>query len=299
MKRSSERILTTHTGSLARPHHLLDLMKAKENGEPYDPAAYEQAVRDAVEAVVHKQVDCGIDIVNDGEQSKTGFANYIRDRLTGFERAGAERSGPPRTGGREEELFPEYYEDYYKIGYFTTRVAAVYPLVCRGPISYKPEQLQSDLAHLKEALSDVQVTEAFVPATTPSLNLRNEYYKTPEEYTFAVAEAIRCEYQMIVDAGFLLQIDGPGLVRPPASAASEEEGRKLMDMRIEALNYALRDIPEDRVRFHTCFGVNMGPRVTDDTMEQIIGRCSGSRRKPTRSRRRTRATCTNITSSST
>jgi 5-methyltetrahydropteroyltriglutamate--homocysteine methyltransferase len=271
MKRSDERILTTHTGSLARPHHLLDLMKAKESGEPYDPAAYDQAVRDAVSDVVHKQAESGVDIVNDGEQSKTGFGNYIRDRLTGFERADSRRTGPPRTGGREEEMFPEYYEDYYKVGYFTTRVAAVYPLVCRGPIAYKPEQLQHDLANLKEALKDVQVEEVFVPATTPNLAQRNEYYKTQEEYTFAVAEAIRSEYQMIVDAGFLLQIDGPGLVRPPANAASEEEGRRTMDMRIEALNYALRDIPEDRVRFHTCFGVNMGPRVTDDALEEIIG----------------------------
>jgi 5-methyltetrahydropteroyltriglutamate--homocysteine methyltransferase len=271
MKRSSDRILTTHTGSLARPHHLLDLMKLKENGGPYDPAAYEGAVRDAVSYAVHKQVQCGIDIVNDGEQSKTGFANYIRDRLTGFERADNRPSGPPRTGGREEQMFPEYYEEYYKIGYFTTRVAAVYPLVCRGPVSYKPEQLQRDLANLKEALKDVHVEEVFVPATTPALNLRNEYYKSDEEYTFAVAEAIHTEYRMIVDAGFLLQIDGPGLVRAPANAASKEEGRKALDMRIEALNFALRDIPEERVRFHTCFGVNMGPRVTDDMLEDILG----------------------------
>ena len=271
MKRSDERILTTHTGSLARPHALLDLMKAKESGEPYDPAAYDQAVRDAVSYVVHKQAECGVDIVNDGEESKTGFGNYIRDRLTGFERADSQRAGPPRTGGREEEMFPEYYEDYYKVGYFTTRVAAVYPLVCRGPITYKPEQLQGDLANLREALKDVQVEEVFLPATTPSLTQRNEYYKTQEEFIFAVAEAIRTEYKMIVDAGFLLQIDAPGLVRPPATAASEGEGRKAIDLRIEALNYALRDIPEDRVRFHTCFGVNMGPRVTDDALEEIIG----------------------------
>jgi 5-methyltetrahydropteroyltriglutamate--homocysteine methyltransferase len=270
MKHSDGRILTTHTGSLARPQRLLDLMKAKESGLEYDPAAYEQAVRDAVHEAVHKQAECGIDIVNDGEQSKVGFSNYIRGRLTGFEPAAGEPAVQPRSGGREEKLFPEYYEDYYAIGYFTTRVASPQPLICRGPITYRPEQLQSDLANLKDALKDVQVEETFVPATTPSLNLRNEYYKTQEEYTFAVAEAIRTEYQMIVDAGFLLQIDGPGLVRPPANAPSQEEGRKTMDMRIEALNYALREIPEDRVRVHTCFGVNMGPRVTDDTMEEII-----------------------------
>ena len=115
-----------------------------------------------------------------------------------------------------------------------------------------------------------KVEEVFIPATTPSLTQRNEYYKTPEEYAYAVADAISEEYKMIVDAGFLVQIDAPGLPRPPANAASEEEGRKVMDMRIEALNYALRDIPEDRVRFHTCFGVNMGPRVMDDTLEEMI-----------------------------
>ena len=271
MKRSDERILTTHTGSLARPHALLDLMKARESGEPYNQAAYEQAVRDAVGYVVHKQAESGIDVVNDGEQSKTGFSNYVRDRLTGFERADNQPSGPPRLGGREEDMFPEYYEDYYKIGYFTTRVTTVYPLVCRGPITYKPEALQRDLANLKAAVKDVQVEEVFVPATTPSLAQRNEFYQSEEEYTFAVAEAIRSEYRMIVDAGFLVQIDAPGLVRPPLNAASEAEGRKTVDMRIEALNYALRDIPEDRVRFHTCFGVNMGPRVSDDTLEEMIG----------------------------
>jgi 5-methyltetrahydropteroyltriglutamate--homocysteine methyltransferase len=269
VKRSSDRILTTHTGSLARPHPLLDLMKARESGQPFDQGAYDTAVRDAVDTVVHKQAECGVDIVNDGEQSKTGFSNYIRDRLTGFERADSRPSGPPRTGGREEQMFPEYYEDYYKIGYFTTRVATVYPLVCRGPISYRPDQLQRDLTNLKEALAQVDAEDAFVPATVPSIGQDNEYYKTAEEYTYAVADAIRTEYQMIVDAGLLLQIDGPGLVRPPANVPAEE-GRKAMDMRIEALNYALRDIPEDRVRFHTCFGVNMGPRVTDVGLEQIL-----------------------------
>jgi 5-methyltetrahydropteroyltriglutamate--homocysteine methyltransferase len=269
MKRSSERILTTHTGSLARPHMLLDLMKAKEGGQPYDHAAYEAAVHDAVDFVVRRQAECGVDIINDGEQSKTGFSNYIRDRLSGFERAADIPSGPPRTGGSEEQMFPDYYADYYKIGYFTTRVAKTYPLVCRGPISYKSEQLQLDLGNLKEAIAEVQVQETFVPATVPSLPQANEYYKTDEDYTFAVAEAIRNEYQMIVDAGFLLQIDGPGLVRPPANLPAEE-GRRRMDMRIEALNYALRDISEDRVRFHTCFGVNMGPRVTDASLEEIL-----------------------------
>jgi 5-methyltetrahydropteroyltriglutamate--homocysteine methyltransferase len=144
-------------------------------------------------------------------------------------------------------------------------------MVCSGPITYKPEQIQTDLANLKAALAGLDIEEAFVPATTPNLNQRNEYYKTQEEFIYAVADAISQEYRAIVDAGFLLQIDAPGLPRPVANAPSEEEARLRMDMRIEALNYALRDIPEEKIRFHTCFGVNMGPRVYDDTLAEMIG----------------------------
>jgi 5-methyltetrahydropteroyltriglutamate--homocysteine methyltransferase len=278
MKRSTDRILTTHTGSLARPHDLLDLMKAKESGAPYDHEGYVTRVRTSVAEVVRKQAESGVDVVNDGEQSKTGFSNYIRDRLTGFEPVKGSTSQPVRTGGREAELFPEYYEEYYKVGYFTTRVADNRPLVCTGPISYRQESVQRDIENLKAALQGLptgqargRVEEAFIPATTPILNLRNEYYKTQDEYIAAVSDAIREEYKAIVDAGFLLQIDAPGLPRPPANAPSEEEGRKQMERRIEALNYALRDIPEDKIRFHTCFGVNMGPRVCDDTLADMIG----------------------------
>ncbi|HEY7268573.1 MAG TPA: methionine synthase, partial [Dehalococcoidia bacterium] len=260
MKHSTDRILTTHTGSLARPAYLLDLMKVKESGGPYDRSQYDAAVLQAVREVVRRQAECGIDVVNDGEQSKTGFANYIRDRLGGFEPVkDAARVGPPRSGGREEQLFPEYYEQYYKIGYFTTRVAVQYPMVCTGPITYKPEAIRRDLDNLKAALSEVPVEEVFVPATTPNLNQRNEYYKTQDEFAYAVADAIAQEYRAIVDEGFLLQIDAPGLPRPSASAPSPEEARRQVERRIEVLNYAVRDIPEEKVRFHTCFGVNMGP----------------------------------------
>jgi 5-methyltetrahydropteroyltriglutamate--homocysteine methyltransferase len=271
LKRSTDRILTTHTGSLARPHDLLDAMKVKEAGQPYDREAYEARVAASVAEVVRKQSESGVDVVNDGEQSKTGFSNYIRDRLSGFEPVKGSTSQAVRTGGREAELFPEYYEDYYKVGYFTTRVADNRPLVCTGPISYKREAVRQDIDNLKAALNGVEVEEVFVPATTPTLNLRNEYYKTQDEYFEAVSEAIRQEYKAIIDAGFLLQIDAPGLPRPPANAPSEEEGRKQMERRIETLNYALRDIPEDKIRFHTCFGVNMGPRVLDDTLADMIG----------------------------
>src|SRR5262245_15657211 len=135
MKRSTDRILTTHTGSLARPKSLLDLMKAKETGQPYDEKTYDAAVKQAVADSVSMQAKSGVDSVNDGEQSKTGFSNYIRDRLTGFEHPAGSTSQPVRTGGREAELFPEYYEEYYKVGYFTTRVADNRPLVCTGPVT--------------------------------------------------------------------------------------------------------------------------------------------------------------------
>ena len=269
MKRSRDRILTTHTGSLARPTDLLGLMKAKESNEPYDQEAFAERVRSAVAEVVRKQAERGVDVVNDGEQSKTGFANYIRERLTGFEplEAGARQGAPPVN--RERAAFPEYYEQYYKIGYFTTRVASPVPLACTGPITYKPDAVRRDIENLKAALEGVQVLEAFIPATVPFVNLRNEYYKSQEEYIFAVADAIRDEYMEIVDAGFLLQVDGPGLVNAPGDAS--DEAHRMMDMRIEALNHALRDIPEDKVRFHTCFGVNHGPRVYDNTLEEMIG----------------------------
>ena len=270
MKRSTDRILTTHTGSLARPKDLLDLMKAKESGEPYDHDAYAARVRSAAAEVVRQQVESGLDIVDDGEQSKTGFANYIRERLGGFEPAKpAEPRGPVQVS-REEAAFPEYYAEYHKIGYFTTRVAAQAPLVCTGPITYRPEAVKRDIDNLRAALAGVQIEEAFLPATSPFLNQRNEYYKSQEEYTFAVAEAIREEYEAIVNAGFILQIDGPGLPRPPAGT-SPEEARKQVDMRIAALNHALRDIPEEKIRFHTCFGINHGPRVYDDTLADMIG----------------------------
>jgi 5-methyltetrahydropteroyltriglutamate--homocysteine methyltransferase len=270
MKRSTDRILTTHTGSLARPWPLLDLMKAKEQGQPYDQAVLDQTVRGAVADVVRRQAESGIDVVNDGEQSKTSFNRYIGDRLNGFEPAEAATRVVGAVGGKEAEAFPEYYEQYLKSGYFTTRVTSNVPLVCTGPISYKPEAVKRDLANLKSALEGVVVEEVFVPATTPVINLRNRYYKTEEEYLYAVADAIREEYQAIVGAGFLLQVDGPGLPHSP-EGVSEEEARKTVDMRIDALNYALRNIPEEKVRFHTCFGVNHGPRIYDATLAELIG----------------------------
>jgi 5-methyltetrahydropteroyltriglutamate--homocysteine methyltransferase len=269
MKRSTDRILTTHTGSLARPPDLLDLMKLKEGGQAYDRERLAQRIAGAVAEVVRRQAECGIDVVNDGEQSKTGFSSYIRNRLTGIEPV-KDASPPARSFGREQELFPEYYADYGNIGYFTTRIADSRPLVCTGPVVYRREAIDTDLANLKAALQGVQIEEAFVPATAPSLEVENEYYETQEAFVYAVADAMREEYTAILGAGFLLQIDGPGVPHPLEPTPTKEEARRQGDMRIEALNYALRDLPEERIRFHGCFGINHGPRMCDISLADMV-----------------------------
>ena len=269
MKRSTARILTTHCGSLPRPKALLDLMKAKANGEPYDPLAYTKRVQSAVVDVVRQQAKAGIDIVSDGEQGKLGFFAYVRERLAGFE---------PRPGANfprftaETEAFPEYYEGYMKQTMTGGAISPIVPLVCTGPVSYwRLDFANRDIEYLKDALEGVDVDDVFMPSVSPSGVGFNEYYPTEEAYFRAVGEAMRAEYQAIVDAGFLLQIDDPFLTeifsRPSMSSA---ERRKSAEMWVEALNHALRGIPADRVRFHTCYGINEGPRVYDAPLEDIV-----------------------------
>lgn len=201
MKRSTEKILTTFVGSLARPADLIELLKAKESGQSYDRRAFEARVRGAVAEVVRSQAEAGVDIVSDGEQGKAGFINYITERLAGFEpRPTAPRAGP-WAGSREVVDFPEYYDWYSR-----WRGASVSPpasLVCAGPISYKGrEALQRDIENLKAALKGVTVEEAFLPATSPAnveAQRKNEYYPTEEAYLYAIAAAMREEYRAIVD----------------------------------------------------------------------------------------------------
>jgi 5-methyltetrahydropteroyltriglutamate--homocysteine methyltransferase len=214
MKRSTERILTTFVGSLARPADLIEMLKAKESGQSWDRQAFAAQVQSAVAEVVRRQAEVGVDIVSDGEQGKAGFVNYIGERLSGFEpRATAPRAGP-WVGSREVMDFPEYYEWYSR-----WRGASVGPptsLVCTGPIAYKgQEALQRDIENLKAALKGVNVEEAFMPATSPAnveAQRKNEYYPTEEAYLYAIADAMREEYNAIVAAGFLLQVDDPRLV---------------------------------------------------------------------------------------
>jgi 5-methyltetrahydropteroyltriglutamate--homocysteine methyltransferase len=262
------RIRTTHVGSLPRPHDLLDLMKTRLAGGSYDREGYERRVRSAVADCVRRQVECGIDIVADGEQSKPGFFTYVRERLAGFE---------PRPGKKlpffdaERQAFPEYYEEYFKRAMTGGSIAPVVPMVCTGPVSYRGEAaLRRDIDNLKAAMAATDAKAAFMPSVAPSGAGTNEHYKSDEEFFFAVADAMRHEYRAIVDAGFFLQIDDPfmtDLFSDPA--LDDRQRRRLAEIHVEAINHALRGIPAEKVRFHTCYGINEGPRVHDPALGEV------------------------------
>jgi 5-methyltetrahydropteroyltriglutamate--homocysteine methyltransferase len=269
MKRSTARILTTHCGSLPRPKDLLDLMTAKISGEPHDDDGYDKRVRSAVAEIVRQQVESGIDIPTDGEQGKPGFFAYVSERLAGFE----PRSGPrPTMFEAEVAAFPEYYKQYFSHAMLGGSVAPMIPFVCTGPISYRgQEAVRRDIDNLKAALQGVEAEEAFMPAVAPSGVGKNEYYRSEAEYMHAISEAMRTEYQAIVDAGFIVQIDDPFLTEIYSySSLSAAERRKTAEMYVEALNHGLRGIPEEKVRYHTCYGINEGPRVHDAPLTDIV-----------------------------
>ena len=273
MKLSTDRVLTTHVGSLPRPDDLFAMMLAKMDGKALDEKAYAERVRRAVEDSVKQQVAAGLDVVSDGEMGKPSFITYAAQRLGGLEKRDGVRPSP-FSNTRETRDFPEYYQSAVAEQVSARRRRAL--MVCAGPISYKGhEQLKAELDLLKLALQGVNATEAFVPAIAPSnieTTTPNEYYKTEEEYVFAIAQAMRAEYQAIVQAGFLLQIDDPFLItyyitRPDLSVA---DCRKWAELRVEALNAAIAGISADRIRFHTCYSINMGPRVHDMQLSDII-----------------------------
>jgi 5-methyltetrahydropteroyltriglutamate--homocysteine methyltransferase len=271
MKRSTDRILTTHCGSLPRPTKLLDLMKAKVNAEPYDANAFAEEVQNAVTEIVRKQAESGIDIVTDGEQGKPGFFAYVRERLTGFEAKGPER-GARKEWAAEVAAFPEYYEQYFSRRMMGGSIAPRTPLVCTGPVGYRGlEAIRQDIQNLKAALGGMKIEEAFMPAVAPTGVGTNEYYGSEEEYLQAVGDALRTEYQEIVSAGFILQIDDPWLTEVYGDTSlSLSERRKIAERSIEALNHALRGIPPEKIRFHTCYGINEGPRVHDAPLKDIV-----------------------------
>ena len=273
MKRSTDRILTTHVGSLPRPDDLFDMMLDRMDGKPVDEKAYADRVRKAVTDSGKQQTSAGLDVVSDGEMGKPSFITYASQRLAGLEKREGNRPSP-FANTRETRDFPDYYQSQVAEQVSARRRRAL--MVCAGPISYKGQaQLKADLDTLKAALQTTPATEAFVPAIAPS-NIEctspNEYYPSAEKYVFAIAEAMRTEYRAIVDAGFLLQIDDPFLVtyyitKPELSTA---DCRKWAELRVEALNHALEGIPADRVRFHTCYSINMGPRIHDMQLKDII-----------------------------
>jgi 5-methyltetrahydropteroyltriglutamate--homocysteine methyltransferase len=269
MQRSTDRILTTHVGSLARPHELLDIMKEKENDRPYDKAAFDKAVKDAVADRVAQQVANGIDVVTDGEMSKVSFLGYVKDRLGGYELdMGPSKLAP--SWQAEYDLYPEYYEGY--LNKYKSTVAPLRRIVCKGPITYVGQELlQIDIDNLKAACVGKNVAEIFMPSSGPSGFGRNEYYKTYEEYLHATAEAMRVEYLAIVEAGFILQVDDPWLIDMLCDPATPIEKRnKDAALHVEAVNAALRGIPEDKVRHHTCYGLNHGPRETDIPLKAAL-----------------------------
>jgi 5-methyltetrahydropteroyltriglutamate--homocysteine methyltransferase len=263
MQRSTDRIRTTHVGSLARPAPLLDLMKAAADGNPAGPDERAEAERVAVAEVVARQRAAGLDVISDGEQSKPGFFAYIGERLSGFEpRPGRD----PLAGFRAEiESFPEYYEQYLKGAMTGGMAAPAVPLGCTGPVSYTGHQrLRQDLDNLRNAVGDAGPDEVFVCAVAPSGVGGNEYYPTEAAYLDAVADALHEEYAAIVAAGFTLQIDDPFLTDVfsyhPGTARDKLEKARLY---VNAINRSLRGIGRERVRLHTCYGINEGPRVHD------------------------------------
>ena len=267
-QQNTDRILTTHVGSLPRPHDLLEMMKARLAGASHDEAAYQRRVRDAVAECVRRQSDTGIDIVCDGEQSKSGFFTYARERLDGFE----PRPDRARTSfAAEVAAFPEYYEQYFRTAMTGGAVAPVVPLACTGPIRYRGETaLQQDIANLKAALEGVPHVAAFMPAVAPSGVGENEFYNNDEAFFFAVGEALHAEYQAIVDAGFILQIDDPflsDLFGDPSF--DDEQRRRRAQIYVAALNASLTGIPPERVRYHTCYGINHGPRIHEAALADV------------------------------
>lgn len=269
MQRSTERILTTHTGSLPRPDGLMQMMLAREQGQSVDAGELANIIRHAVADVVKQQVAVGIDIVSDGEMSKIGFANYVKDRLTGF-------------SGQSQPLTLRDLLDYPDLPAHLLRRregsgGRNFIPACTGPISLRDQQaVEGDIANLKAALQAVQSEGAFMPAASPGAIaqvMENTYYPTQEAYLYALADVMRYEYQAIVAAGFVLQLDCPDLAMQRHvrfADAPIDEFRKHLQQSVEVLNYALNGIPHEQVRCHVCWGNYHGPHHRDVPLKAII-----------------------------
>jgi 5-methyltetrahydropteroyltriglutamate--homocysteine methyltransferase len=270
-QQNTDRIQTTHIGSLPRPHDLLDIMKAKLNKRPYDESEFQAKLSKAVADTVKRQVECGIDIVTDGEFSKPGFFTYIQQRLEGYE---ARPNQKLILFQQEVEAFPEYYAEYFKTAMSGGALIPITPVVCVGPVKYRGEKLlQVDIDNVKAAAkaAGISSNHVFLPATAPSGVGINEYYKSDEEYFQALAAELNKEYRAIVAAGILVQVDDPFLpdifVEP---GLDDKQKKRKARIYVEAINAALSGIPAERVRFHTCYGINEGPRIYESNLPEII-----------------------------
>ena len=275
MKRSSERILTTHVGSLIRPPKLQEFLRAKQGGKPYDEQGFQKCLSDSVAEVVKQQADAGIDVVSDGEFGKSiSWAQYALTRLSGFERRPIKTDAAnPFKRGADRTKFAEFYEELDEKQAVSTTTEAI----CTGPISYVGnDELERDIRNFKTALAKVKVEEAFLPVAAPASVIpdrKNEYYKNDEELQVAIAAAMRTEYKTIVDAGFIVQLDDArsavtyDRMVPPGSFA---DYKRWLETQIEILNHAIEGLPQDRVRYHICWGSWPGPHTSDVPLKDIV-----------------------------
>ena len=269
MLQSVDRILTTHVGSLPRAQAVVDQLFAQDAGEGYDPARFDAVMDAATADVVRAQVEAGIDVVSDGETSKISYATYIRHRLTGFE-----IGEMPRTVPKDLDDFPDYKERLARLG----ATPKYHRPICRGDIGVKDlSSLEKDIARLKAAAAASGVREAFMNAASPGVIAvfqPNQHYPSQEAYIEAVAEAMRVEYESIVAAGLVLQIDAPDLAMGRHIRfrdVDDDEFLRNAALQVEALNHALRNVPADRVRMHICWGNYEGPHTHDIPLEKIVG----------------------------
>jgi 5-methyltetrahydropteroyltriglutamate--homocysteine methyltransferase len=275
MTRSSTRILTSHVGSLIRPPALQDFLRAKQAGKPYDEAAYQQCLTSSVAEVVRQQAEAGIDVPSDGEFGKSiSWAQYALTRLSGFERRPIKlEAANPFKRGADRTQFADFYAELDK----NEAVATTMEAICTGPIAYNGQaELQRDIDNFKAALKNVKVEEAFLPVAAPASVIpdrKNEYYKNDEDLQVAIAGAMRTEYKMIVDAGFLVQLDDArsavtyDRMVPPASFA---DYKTWLSQQIDILNHAIEGLPQDRIRYHVCWGSWPGPHVSDVPLKDIV-----------------------------
>jgi 5-methyltetrahydropteroyltriglutamate--homocysteine methyltransferase len=264
MKRSTDRILTTHTGSLPRPWDLTTMLEALDGGTPPNAAAFDARVHQATSEVVKKQIDADVDIVNDGEQGKVGYSTYVRHRLTGF---GGESAVAPRAD----------WSDFPEAAARSERPSGISRPACIGPIEWRDRgAIQKDITNFRSALVGVAPAEAFMTAASPGVIahfLRNEHYPSREAYLARLVDVMKEEYDAIHKAGFILQVDCPDLAMSRHLAfatVSNAEFVKIATANIEALNHALRDIPPDRMRLHLCWGNYEGPHHRDIPMREIL-----------------------------